>query len=297
MIQELVKLLGLTALDLGISAEEIVQVNTRVTFKDVEAYMATAKYPSTVTPSSVNLTGTSGGVYGSSAFSVLNISTTTTKAPLLVTAPLQITLVNKDENLQKEIEALSPPLPKPTPIISHPYLLSLDDINLTCDDLKTAGRSAAMIRSNDIGRMEKAEVADCLEVFGNMDISEAVRPDIWAAIKNKLEFKNKISGGEMINLNKLLPEVARFSPELLNLDQSNIDAISVLGKHSDQLVHEYIKVNKKVVLNELEMRSLGRMLCGLSSDDWHALVDRQTFLKVMNPSIVSLNCAADEKVN
>ena len=100
----------------------------------------------------------------------------------------------------------------------------------------------------------------------------------------------------MINLNKLLGEVARFNPQYLNLDQSNIDAISVLGKHSDLLIHEYLKVNNKVVLNELELASLGRMLCGLTADEWLSYVNRQTFTKVMMPSLARLNCMADEKV-
>ena len=240
------------------------QVNSRVTFKEVEAYMATAKYTS----------------------------------PENVTAPPTIVLVDEEEFLQKEIESFSPtPTTKPVVIIPHSVLLHLDDITLTCDDLKTAGRSAAMIRSDDIGRMNKTEVADCLEVFGNMNLLESYRPEIWAAIRKKLyPDGTKITGGEMINLNKLLGEVARFNPQYLNLDQSNIDAISVLGKHSDLLIHEYLKVNNKVVLNELELASLGRMLCGLTADEWLSYVNRQTFTKVLMPSLARLNCMADEKV-
>ena len=100
----------------------------------------------------------------------------------------------------------------------------------------------------------------------------------------------------MVVLGNLLPAVAEWDQEFLDLSESNIDAISVLGKDSDLLINEYLQKNSKSVLSYLEMASLGKMLCGLNATQWKDLVDRDVFAITVQ-YIAKLDCVVDDEVN
>merc|ERR1711915_1153104 len=140
--------------------------------------------------------------------------------------------------------------------------------------------------------MEESEIRSCIEVMGSLELSHRKRAEFWSAIKDKTNPLgiNVYSAGEMVVLGNLLPAIAEWDQEFLDLSESNIDAISVLGKGSDLLINEYLQKNSKSVLSYLEMASLGKMLCGLNATQWKDLVDRDYEVRaaINNKQLVEL---------
>ena len=110
------------------------------------------------------------------------------------------------------------------------------------------------------------------------------------------EEKGMIGGQEMANLGKLLPEVAKSTPSYLDLDDSNLEAISVLGEHSALLMNVFLEENARINLNSFELVSLGRMVCGLTGDQWSSLINKKVLDEVLVPHISSLECELPAQV-
>jgi len=285
LIQKLVKLLKLTPESLGISGVTLHRIINIPTFKDTELFMSTAVYSFTATES----------------ISVGNDSTTISSTDALSE------IVNEDQSLEKNIddELTFSNIPEDTTkvsiesaeVVTVTNLRPLDKFEVDCDIIRTAGNSAAMLSAKDILKMEESEIRSCIEVIGSLELSQRKRAEFWSAIKDKTNPLgiNVYSAGEMVVLGNLLPAVAEWDQEFLDLSESNIDAISVLGKNSDLLINEYLQKNSKSVLSYLEMASLGKMLCGLNATQWKDLVDRDVFAITVQ-YIAKLDCVVDDEV-
>ena len=110
------------------------------------------------------------------------------------------------------------------------------------------------------------------------------------------EEKGMIGGQEMANLGKLLPEIAKSTPSYLDLADSNLEAISVLGEHSALLINVFLEENARINLNTIELKSLGRMVCGLTGDQWTSLINKKVLNEVLVPHISSLECELTTQV-
>jgi len=281
LIQKLVKLLNLTPESLGISGVTLHRIINIPTFKDTELFMSTAVYSFTATES----------------ISVGNDSTTTSFTDALSE------IVNEDQSLEQKIDEelafsnISKASIESAEVVTITNLRPLDKFEVDCDIIRTAGNSAAMLSAKDILKMEESEIRSCIEVMGSLELSQRKRAEFWSAIKDRTNPLgiNVYSAGEMVVLGNLLPAIAEWDQEFLDLSESNIDAISVLGKGSDLLINEYLQKNSKSVLSYLEMASLGKMLCGLNATQWRDLVDRDVFAITVQ-YIAKLDCVVDYEV-
>ena len=218
-------------------------------------------------------------------------TTTTTKAPTttrgLASGPV-IAPVSVATSAPVPVTTSAPIIASTEPAIPSKY---------TCNDLRSAGRSASMVKVEDLSKMEQDDVENCLEVIGGLDFLPSDLPDIWTTLREVIKPAEKFTGIEMINLRNLLPEVARINPELLDLTSENLDAVSVLGSLSPLLIQKFLEANRKETLNEFELSALGQMVCGISEEQWNTVADKQTLVKLMVPVISSQNCDVEEKVS
>jgi len=311
LIQRLVALLGLDASSLGVSADSIDYVNSLQAFQRVEAYVATAKYlfePGTEAPLASDAPVPSSGnsdideILIEDANKEKEIENFTNEKP----EPIDLDNVTEDSNRSgedfvAEEGTLPPPVTEPVATTAEPQpaasMQELAVLPLSCDDLKSAGRSATAINSRDIHRMVTKEFVNCIEFIGSLDFRSEDLPALWEAMHTKLkEEKSMIGGQEMANLGKLLPEVAKSTPSYLDMDDSNLEAISVLGEHSALLMNVFLEENARINLNSFELMSLGRMVCGLTSDQWSSLINKKVLEEVLVPHISSLECELPTQV-
>ena len=145
--------------------------------------------------------------------------------------------------------------------------------------------------------MSTKELMNCLEYIGGLDFRAVDLPALWEAMYVKLkQEKSIVTGQEMINLGKLLPVIAKSTPSYLNMSADNLEAISVLGEHTSLLMNVFLEENAKINLNEFEIISLGKMMCGLSASQWSSLINEQLVMKLLLPQISSLDCNLSPEV-
>jgi len=307
LIQKLVALLKLDPVDLGISAENIQHINSLQTFTGVEEFMATATYQ----PYTEKIP--------SSGDSSKKNSDVKANAPSNSGLDNVDVVLVEDAAKEKELQGILSDQygPKTSMPASIPRLA---DITLTCDDLMSAGPSAAAISAEDIGKMAALEVYNCVEYLGGLDYTATARSTVWTALKTKLAHlyksnKKKLTGMEMNMLGTFLAEMAKEDSSYLDLSDDNLYAISVLGQHTTRLVHQYLDFNAKKrqskswrskfeglykeperSLSKEEVVSLGRMVCGLRADEWKELIDRKALLEVLVPYVTDLDCEVKEEV-
>jgi len=262
LIQQLSTLLKLTATDLVISQAVYDEILKQKTFVDTEQFMSTAVYDFTTIS-----TTTVAGVTESS----VKVEETTLDIAGLVAV---------EENLIHEI---AQEIPNPSSIV------------FTCDVIKTAGIAASMLRKDDIMRMADQEVVDCIETLGSLNYTPEKAEELWPAIKDKMKLKAALSEGQMVLLRNLLPAIIKKDLDFIELNESNIDGVSLLGKVSTDVAYEdlsaaaakYMK-DKDGALSEFELQSLGRLLCGLTEHAWHRIASG-SFLAAL-PQILPINC-------
>jgi len=229
----------------------------------------------------------------------------------------------EDAAKEKELQGILSDQYGPKTTSSMPASIPrLADITLTCDDLMSAGSSAAAVSAEDIDKMATLEVYNCVEYLGGLEYTATDRSNVWMAIKNKNKLaqqyqskKKKLTGIEMHMLGTFLAEMAKDDSSYLDLSDGNLYAISVLGQHTTRLVHQYLDFNAKKrqskswqsklkalykeperSLSKEEVVSLGRMVCGLRADEWKELIDRKALLEVLVPYVTDLDCEVDEEV-
>ncbi len=132
-------------------------------------------------------------------------------------------LVAVEENLIHEI---AQEIPNPSSIV------------FTCDVIKTAGIAASMLRKDDIMRMADQEVVDCIETLGSLNYTPEKAEELWPAIKDKMKLKAALSEGQMVLLRNLLPAIIKKDLDFIELNESNIDGVSLLGKVSSEVAYE-----------------------------------------------------------
>ena len=115
-------------------------------------------------------------------------------------------------------------------------LPSLDNVTLTCDVIVASKDVAVALSPSDIQRMESNDVLQCIESFGRMRWPKLKLKSIWRAIKSKVPSFLKgnirpLKRFEMLQLQNILPAVAVENPELLDMNRTNIDGLSFLGRY------------------------------------------------------------------
>merc|ERR1712142_453706 len=223
LIQELSSLLNLTATDLGISQPKFDEIKAMETFKEVEKYMVTAVYEFTT-----------------------SVTESSPVATTFISNESIDTLVKNEETF---IHSIFTEIPK------------VSDIELTCDVIKTAGKSGSMITREDIAKMSAQEVEDCIEVLGSLDYTEEKSDEIWGAMRLKLT--STFNEGDMVLFRNLLPAIAKKDLDRLKISHGHIDGLSVLGDVSTlsndmiknalpQLVMADCNITKSEVVVELK---------------------------------------------
>ena len=134
-----------------------------------------------------------------------------------------VDIVAIEENLIHEIAG---EIPNPSTLV------------LTCDVLKTAGIAASMLRKEDLMRMADQEVIDCIETLGSLNYTPEKAEELWPAIKEKMKLTTVLSEGQMVLLKNLLPTILKKDLDLIDLKESNIDGVSLLGKVSTDATYE-----------------------------------------------------------
>merc|ERR1712142_497495 len=255
LIQELSSLLNLTATDLGITEQNFDEIKSIVPFQEVEKYMVTAVYEFTT-----------------SVTEVTPVDTTFTINESIDT------IVKSEETL---IKSIFTEIPK------------VSDLQLTCDIIKTAGKSASMITRADIAKMSAQEIKDCMEVLGSFDYTEEKSDEIWGAMRSKLS--SPFNEGEMVLLRNLLPAIAKKDLDRFTILPNHIDGLSVLGEvytQSNDKINEtaakYIESKEGAPLTELEIKSLGKILCGMSEHQWNS-IENEVLINAL-PQIVQAEC-------
>jgi len=255
LIQELSSLLNMTATDLGISQPKFDEIKAMETFQEVEKYMVTAVYDFTT-----------------------SVTESSPVATTFISNESIDTLVKNEETF---IHSIFTEIPK------------VSDIELTCDVIKTAGKSGSMITREDIAKMSAQEVEDCIEVLGSLDYTEEKSDEIWEAMRLKLT--STFNEGDMVLFRNLLPAIAKKDLDRLKISHGHIDGLSVLGDVSTlsndmikQVATKYIESKEGASLSELELKSLGKILCGLTENQWN-YIDND-LLKNALPQLVMADC-------
>eukprot|EP00092_Neocalanus_flemingeri_P017774 GFUD01019231.1.p1 GENE.GFUD01019231.1~~GFUD01019231.1.p1 ORF type:complete len:1097 (-),score=213.54 GFUD01019231.1:132-3056(-) len=187
-------------------------------------------------------------------------------------------------------------------------LPSMDSITLSCDVVIAAGSSSSSISSSDIARMSSKEVMNCLSTLGHLPWPPSVTKSIWKAVKEKVDSLQDstmltIKRYEMLQLGTLLPAIAAYDSELLDMGRMNIDGISLLGRFrtlsSDDpailnLIQLFITLNNISPSNPFtstEAASLGQLLCGLREDQWRDLITPSVFSSILTEHLALLDCS------
>merc|ERR1712142_534180 len=186
-------------------------------------------------------------------------------------------------------------------------LPSLDNVTLTCDVVVASKDVAVALNSADIQKMGSNDIVNCLEIFGRIKWPKSKLKSIWRVIKSKLPAllegsTRPVKRFEMLQLQNILPAVAVENPELLDMNRTNIDGLSFLGRSFSEddptiLVQEYIITNNVSATNDLtsvEAASLGNLLCGLTDDQWSQLISFDTFSSILTEHLAFLDCHVSE---
>eukprot|EP00092_Neocalanus_flemingeri_P002648 GFUD01002836.1.p1 GENE.GFUD01002836.1~~GFUD01002836.1.p1 ORF type:complete len:1672 (-),score=322.02 GFUD01002836.1:132-4439(-) len=263
--------------------------------------------PDTVSSASTSSTAsTTSSTVANAASSSSSTSTSSTSAPLnpLIEEENALSELLKNTKLTDYIvfSAYEP---------SSDYfttLPSMDSITLSCDVIIAAGLSSSSISSSDIARMSSKEVLNCLSTLGHLPWPPSVTKSIWKAVKEKVDSLQDstmlpIKRDEMLQLGTLLPAIAAYDSELLDMGRKNIDGISLLGRFrtlsSDDpailnLVQLFITLNNVSPSNPFtstEAASLGQLLCGLREDQWRDLITPSVFSSILTEHLALLDCS------
>merc|ERR1711931_389647 len=99
----------------------------------------------------------------------------------------------------------------------------------------------------------------------------------------------------MVLFRNLLPAIAKKDLDRLKISHGHIDGLSVLGDVSTlsndlitQVATKYIESKEGASLSELELKSLGKVLCGLTENQWN-YIDND-LLKNALPQLVMADC-------
>merc|ERR1719481_1995216 len=101
--------------------------------------------------------------------------------------------------------------------------------------------------------------------------------------------------GEMVLLRNLLPAIAKKDLDRFTILPNHIDGLSVLGEvytQSNDKINEiaakYIESKEGAPLTELEIKSLGKILCGMSEHQWNS-IENEVLINAL-PQIVQAEC-------
>ena len=111
---------------------------------------------------------------------------------------------------------------------------ALHTVRLTCDMLTASGDAASSISSTHLASMTSADLINCLETLGRIHWTEATAVSIWRELKAKVALfqdpsLKPIKRDLMIQLHNLLPAIATYDANLIDVTEDNIDGISLIG--------------------------------------------------------------------
>jgi hypothetical protein len=130
-----------------------------------------------------------------------------------------------------------------TPAELSPLLLPLpnyDSVRFTCDAVRIAGRSASVLDAPAIARMNDADILDCVEVFGRLDLPAAaanvaaIAAEVWRPCGGDMSANGRpvLGGNLMVMLDNLLSGLLTNGSLLSQVDfsfKTNFDGLGVLG--------------------------------------------------------------------
>jgi len=109
----------------------------------------------------------------------------------------------------------------------------------------------------------------------------------------------------MMLLENLLPAVAEYSSDLLDLGRQNIDGISIIGSRpvtgptARKLADRFWEENLISIGNPLigsEVASLGQLLCGFTESQWLTTFTPKIFKEALTESLARLECSVTDPV-
>ena len=111
---------------------------------------------------------------------------------------------------------------------------ALHTVRLTCDMLTASGDAASSISSTHLASMTSADLINCLETLGRIHWTETTAVSIWRELKAKVALfqdpsLKPIKRDLMIQLHNLLPAIATYDANLIDVTEDNIDGISLIG--------------------------------------------------------------------
>ncbi len=244
IVQSLVRLLGLTPTQLNLTQANFTAVMALPTFNTKPG----SPFSSTVAPlvlksanTTVKLTGLLPGdvrdpdilMYddpNEDAAAAAAATRNSTAFPAVVAAKgVLLTNATSDSN-------------SGTPAELSPLLLPLpnyDSVRFTCDAVRIAGRSASVLDAPAIARMSDADILECVEVFGRLDLSAAanvaaIAAEVWRPLGGDMSANGRpvLGGNLMAMLDNLLSGLLTNSSLLSQVDfsfKTNFDGLGVLG--------------------------------------------------------------------
>merc|ERR1719431_667811 len=151
----------------------------------------------------------------------------------------------------------------------------------------------SIITKADIAKMSAQEIKDCMEVLGSFDYTEEKSDEIWGAMRGKLS--SPFNEGEMVLLRNLLPAIAKKDLDRFTISHIHIDGLSVLGEvytlsndKINEIASKFIESKEGALLTELEIKSLGKILCGMSEHQWNS-IENDVLINAL-PQIVQAEC-------
>ena len=219
------------------------EVVTEVTDVDVSTEKSTRGATDTSTTETVTETTTS--TTEASTTSTTEVSTTkaateSTRASTEVTTKTEeSTSTSTDMSLAhvlsgNELLAFSTFLDYEPDTDNFDKIPALHTVRLTCDMLTASGDAASSISSTHLASMTSADLINCLETLGRIHWTEATAASIWRELKAKVALfqdpsLKPIKRDLMIQLHNLLPAIATYDANLIDVTEDNIDGISLIG--------------------------------------------------------------------
>jgi len=194
-------------------------------------------------------------------------------------------------------------------------LPKLDSIVLTCNCIKSSATAASALKTKHIRAMSDEEVYKCLDILGMLPWPSTDKEPSWGELllsilkKSTAESESDhsfLKRDQMIQLNNLLPDIAEYNLDVLDVGRENIDGLSVLGRHglssevTKKLVQRYFKENNISQSNHLiatEVAGLGQLLCGFSDEQWISQITPDIFKSTLVEHLSRLNCNVSTPVS
>ncbi len=254
IVQSLVRLLGLTPAQLNLTQANFTAVMALPTFNTKPGSFSSTVAPVVLKSSNttVKLTGLLPGdvrdpdilMYDDPTEDVAAAAATrnSTAFPAVVAAAKGVLTnatsagVGSDSNsATAELSPLLLPLP------------SYDSVRFTCDAVRIAGRSASVLDAPAIARMNDADILDCVEVFGRLDLPAsaanvtAFAAEVWRPFGGDMSPNGRpvLGGNLMAMLDNLLSGLLTNASLLSQVDfsfKTNFDGLGVLGMRFREIV-------------------------------------------------------------